>query len=229
MEKFGALDSSEKMVAILGDICSPQTANEETDKISNIFECNHGRNVLGARSVGALSLLLNRRRNGAPSRGGHIVSPLPSLEVATPENKSTHSKLSSIREESVHKVRKSTSQVALDRIQPNLHAACRLPQGALRVVRAMSTRSVKEYPTCSIQAVYGCEGPWSYLVRTTPTRITMITPPPPSPLSISNPSNALSSTWEKRDDRPNVGGDSSRSRNRDPSRKECVANQRSND
>ena len=40
MEKFGALDSSEKTIAILGDRWWPQKAKQETDKISKKFLWN---------------------------------------------------------------------------------------------------------------------------------------------------------------------------------------------
>ena len=39
MEKFGALNSSEKTTAILGDRWWPQKAKQEGDKISKKFTC----------------------------------------------------------------------------------------------------------------------------------------------------------------------------------------------
>ena len=41
MEKCGALDSSEKTIAITGDRWWPQTAKQEGDKISKKFLCEH--------------------------------------------------------------------------------------------------------------------------------------------------------------------------------------------
>ena len=68
-------------------------------------------------------------------RGSYIVTPLLSLEVATPENKSIHSTLSSIC--------KSASKAVLSRMQLTLHATRRTPHGASRLVLAMSAWSVK--------------------------------------------------------------------------------------
>ena len=50
MERFGALDSSEKTIAVLGDRWWPQTAKQETDETSTFFLCViYGRKVLGAQ------------------------------------------------------------------------------------------------------------------------------------------------------------------------------------
>ena len=59
----------------------------------------------------------------------------PPLDVATPENKSVHSTLSSMC--------KSASQAGLGRMQPTLHATRRTPHGASRLVLAMYAWSVK--------------------------------------------------------------------------------------
>ena len=64
MEKGGTLDSSEKAIAILGDIWWPQTAKQEGDKIGKRFYVTHGKHVM---SVQMLEVSI-RSRNGAPSR-----------------------------------------------------------------------------------------------------------------------------------------------------------------
>ena len=73
MEKFGAHDSSEKTIALLGDRWWPQTAKQEKDKISKRFLCN--LNFWKKRNehpnVGVVSI---RSRNGAPSRKGCVVN-----------------------------------------------------------------------------------------------------------------------------------------------------------
>ena len=40
MEEFGRLESSEKMIAILGDRWWPQTPNQDVDRISGQFLCS---------------------------------------------------------------------------------------------------------------------------------------------------------------------------------------------
>ena len=40
MEEFGRLESSEKTIAILGDIWWPQVVKQDGDRISNQFLCN---------------------------------------------------------------------------------------------------------------------------------------------------------------------------------------------
>ena len=68
-------------------------------------------------------------------RGSYIVSSLLSLEVATPEFKLPHLKLSSIC--------KSTSQAVLSRMQLTLHANHQTPHSASRLVQSISVWSVK--------------------------------------------------------------------------------------
>ena len=46
-------------------------------------------------------------------------------------------------QESAHKVRKSTSQVVISKMQPALHATRRTPHGASRLVQAMPVWSAK--------------------------------------------------------------------------------------
>ena len=59
MEKFGALDSSEKTIAILGDIWLPQAAKQERDiRHVNSFLCSIWRKrVTSAQNAGGVSLL----------------------------------------------------------------------------------------------------------------------------------------------------------------------------
>ena len=72
-----------------------------------------------------------------------MVYPLLSLEVATPEKKSSRSTLSSIMQESTRKVPTSASQAVLRRMQLTPHAIRRTPDGASRLGQAMSAWSVK--------------------------------------------------------------------------------------
>ena len=67
--------------------------------------------------------------------GSDIVYPLPSLEVGTPENKSIHCTLPSIR--------KAASKAVRSRMQLTLHTTRSTPHGASRLVYAMSAWSVK--------------------------------------------------------------------------------------
>ena len=66
MEKFGALDSNDKMTPILGDRWWPQTATQERGKISKNFLCNICKKHNERPNVGVST----RSRNGAPSRKG---------------------------------------------------------------------------------------------------------------------------------------------------------------
>ena len=70
-EKFGTLDSREKMIAILGDRWWPQTAKQQGDKISKKFLCNIWIKLHERPTVGVVSM---RSRNGAPSRKGCVVN-----------------------------------------------------------------------------------------------------------------------------------------------------------
>ena len=54
LEKFGALDSSEKTIAILGDGWWPQTAHEEGDKGSKKSFCHLWKNVVSTRMLECL-------------------------------------------------------------------------------------------------------------------------------------------------------------------------------
>ena len=69
--------------------------------------------------------------------GRCIVYPLLCLEVATPENKSTHFGRGHPY------TRKSASHAVLSRMQLTLHATRPTPHGASRLVQAMSAWSVK--------------------------------------------------------------------------------------
>ena len=71
LEKFGALDSSEKTIAILGEGWWPQTANQEGDKISKKFLCNIWEKRNEHPNVAGVSM---RSRNGTPSRKGCVVN-----------------------------------------------------------------------------------------------------------------------------------------------------------
>ena len=73
MEKFIALDSSEKTIAILGDRWWPQTAKQEGDKTIKKFlrtSVIYGKNVMSTQML-EMSV---RSRNGAPSRKGCVVN-----------------------------------------------------------------------------------------------------------------------------------------------------------
>ena len=71
MEKFGALGSSEKTIAILGDKWWPQTAKQEGDEICKKKTCNIWKKRNERPNVGGVSI---RSRNGAPSRKGCVVN-----------------------------------------------------------------------------------------------------------------------------------------------------------
>ena len=92
--------------------------------------------------------------------------PLLSLEVATPENKSTHWTLSSIR--------MSASKAVLCRMPLTLHATRPAPHGASRLVQAMRVWSVKTrrapFRHCRDARVYGYT-----------TTVMCDTPPPTAP------------------------------------------------
>ena len=51
MEKFGTLDSSEKMIVILGDRWWPQKAKQKGDEISKKFLLTYGKNVMSAQML----------------------------------------------------------------------------------------------------------------------------------------------------------------------------------
>ena len=71
MEKFGTLDTSEETIAILGDgRWWPQTAKQEGDKISELFQCNLGGKRNQYPNTGGLPI---RNRNGALSQKGCVV------------------------------------------------------------------------------------------------------------------------------------------------------------
>ena len=71
MKSFEALDSREKMIAILGDRWWPPTAKQEGDTICKRFLCNVWKKRNEHRTVGGVSI---RSRNGAPSRKGCVVN-----------------------------------------------------------------------------------------------------------------------------------------------------------
>ena len=98
-------------------------------------------------------------------RSSNIVTPLLSLEVATPARKSINSTLSSI-------CKKSASKAILGRMQLILHATRRTPHGALRLVLAMSAWSVR---TRRSPSLYCRDG--SMVIRLRPC-MTISTPPP---------------------------------------------------
>ena len=51
MEKFGTLDSSEEMIAIVGSRWWAQTAKQEGDKISKKILCNTLKNVVSTQML----------------------------------------------------------------------------------------------------------------------------------------------------------------------------------
>ena len=57
-----------------------------------------------------------------------------------------------------HKVRESASQAVFVRMQLTVHATRRAPQGASRLLGARDVYLVGEKPTCSVAALWGCEG-----------------------------------------------------------------------
>ena len=71
MEEFGILESSEKMIAILGDRWWPQTAKQDGDRISKQFLRNIRKKHNERRNVGGVSI---RSRDGAPSLKGSVVN-----------------------------------------------------------------------------------------------------------------------------------------------------------
>ena len=70
MYEFDRLESSEKMIAILGDRWWPQTAKQDGDRISKQFLCNIWKKRNERPNVGVSF----RSRNGAPSRKGFVVN-----------------------------------------------------------------------------------------------------------------------------------------------------------
>ena len=66
--------------------------------------------------------------------------------------------------ESTPKVRTSSSQVVLSKMQLTIHATRRTPYGPSRLVHAMSTWSGKN-PTCSVPALYECGGLIAMVLR----------------------------------------------------------------
>ena len=70
-EKIGRLESSEKIIAILGDTWWPQTAKQDGDRISKQFLRSTWKKRNERPNVGGVSI---RSRNGAPSRKGYVVN-----------------------------------------------------------------------------------------------------------------------------------------------------------
>ena len=62
--------SSEKTIAVLGDMWWPQTAKQQGDKISKKFLCNIWASVMSAQMLEVYI----RSRNGAPSRKRCVVN-----------------------------------------------------------------------------------------------------------------------------------------------------------
>ena len=83
MEKFGTLDSSEEMIALLGDRWWPQTAKEEGYETSGRVLCNMWKKRTEHPNVGGVSI---RSRNGAPSRKGCVVNG----QITKASNKCAH-------------------------------------------------------------------------------------------------------------------------------------------
>ena len=71
MEEVGRLESSEEMIAILGDGWWPQTSKQDGDRISKQFLCSTWKNGNERPNVGSVSI---RSRNGAPPRKGCVVN-----------------------------------------------------------------------------------------------------------------------------------------------------------
>ena len=71
VEEFGRLESSEKTIAILGDIWWPQTTKPDGDRISKQFPCSIWKKCTERPNVGGVSI---RSRNGAPSRKGCVAN-----------------------------------------------------------------------------------------------------------------------------------------------------------
>ena len=61
-------------------------------------------------------------------------------------------------------MRKSASKAVLinSGMQLTLYVTRRTPHGASRLVQAIDVCLVGENPTCSVPALQGCEGLWSY-------------------------------------------------------------------
>ena len=105
----------------------------------------------------------------------YIINPLLSLEVDTPKDKSIHGRYHPY-------ARKSALKAVLSRMQLTLYATRPTPQGASRLVQAMSAGSVKtrRAPSryCRYARVYG---------HTTTVMHNIAYTPPPQPLaSIGN-------------------------------------------
>ena len=86
-------------------------------------------------------------------RGSMIIRLRPCMIRVPPPNPVRSLKLSSICQ--------SASQTVLSRMQLTLHATRRAPHGASRL-GASNVCLVGENPTCSVPALSGCEGLWSY-------------------------------------------------------------------
>ena len=71
MEGLGRLESSEEMIAILGDRWWPQTATQDGDRISKQFLCSIWKKRNERPNVGGVSI---RIRNGASSRKGCVAN-----------------------------------------------------------------------------------------------------------------------------------------------------------
>ena len=71
IKSFDALDSREKMIAILGDRWWPQTARQDGDKICKMFLCNIWKKRNERLNVEGASI---KSRNGAPSHKGRVVN-----------------------------------------------------------------------------------------------------------------------------------------------------------
>ena len=71
MNLFDALDNRGKTIAILGNRCWPQTANQDGDNICKMFLCNIWKQSNERLNVEGVSI---RSRNGAPSRKGRVVN-----------------------------------------------------------------------------------------------------------------------------------------------------------
>ena len=100
--------------------------------------------------------------------------PIAVSGVATPENKVTHWRCVTRKQENRHQVPKSVLRAVLERMQFTLHATRRTPHGASRLVQAMSVWLVKSRRAPSRHSrdarVYG---------HTTTAMHKLSTPPPP--------------------------------------------------
>ena len=71
IEEFGALDSSEKTIAIAGDRWRPQAVKQDKGiRLVKRFYVPYGNNVRAPPTVGGVSI---RSRNGVPSRKERVV------------------------------------------------------------------------------------------------------------------------------------------------------------